>query len=480
MLVTTVAAGVSQAQAPIDTLALRGHTSFLAHDALQGRAAGSAGERIAAEYIAAQCRRLGLRPAGDDYVRRVPLEEARVLPATRLVVRTAGVATPFAFPDHVLPNLGSKETLVGFMGQAVWVGDSDSLLVQRGLAQVDLRGAVALMVGLPSPAAVETLATRGAVGMLHIIPDDEAFALYRRSRGATRVYHRVANVPSSLLPPLPSVLADVAVGQAILSEGGPFLGAPARPRRLRVRVDVVIALETHAIDSHNVGCLLRGRDGPAADTAVAFTAHLDHLGVGPPDAAGDSIYNGFSDNAAGVAMLLAIAQARAASADTAPRLSWLFLFFGGEERGLLGSDYYVHRPAWPLERIRAVINLDAGAPAAPPVTWRLAGVDSSGLGGVAIAVARQQGWEVTTSAPRPNSDYYPFVRHGIPAVFIIPGPGPYEGLSEEESNALRRRWDRYHQPGDNWHEDFPFSGLARYAEYAYRVALRVDGRQTRR
>ena len=90
-------------------------------------------------------------------------------------------------------------------------------------------------------------------------------------------------------------------------------------------------------------------------------------------------------------------------------------------------------------------------------------------------MAAAHGWSATTSPATANSDYFPFARRGVPAIFIIPGPAPYEGLSADSSQALRHRWDRYHQPGDAFYEDFPFVGLQRYAEYAYRIALAVDG-----
>jgi hypothetical protein len=224
----------------------------------------------------------------------------------------------------------------------------------------------------------------------------------------------------------------------------------------------------------NVGCLLRGRDPALAGTAIAFTAHYDHLGIDEP-VAGDSIYNGFSDNAAGVAMLLAIAQALR-QPELAPRHSVLLLFFTAEERGLLGSRWWVEHPLWPLARIAAVINLDAGAPPGRPRTWRVAGGEGSWLGALAREVAATRGWTASVSAARANSDYHPFHRLGIAAVFPIPGPGPYEGLSADSSDALRRRWDRYHQPGDEWFADFPFAGVARYAEYALAIALAVDRR----
>jgi Zn-dependent M28 family amino/carboxypeptidase len=151
------------------------------------------------------------------------------------------------------------------------------------------------------------------------------------------------------------------------------------------------------------------------------------------------------------------------------------LFLTGEEVGLLGSDAWVaHPPAsLPLSAIAGVINLDAGAPPAPPTTWRIAG-DSSSLQATAVAVGEATGWTITTSPATPNSDYFPFVRHGIDAIFIIPGPGPYEGFSATQSDSLRSVWDRYHRADDEWAPDFPFSGLARYAGYALRIVLAAE------
>ena len=222
--------------------------------------------------------------------------------------------------------------------------------------------------------------------------------------------------------------------------------------------------------AHNVIAWLPGSDAALRSEYVAYTAHYDHLGIGEPDTAGDTIYNGFSDNAAGSAMLLAIAQYFAAHR---PARSMLFIWFTGEERGLLGSDYFVARPLVPLDRINAVINLDAGAPPAPPAVWRISGADRSSLGGVAIEVAREMGAEGQAAPASPNTDYFPFLRSGVPAVFLVPGPGAYAGLTTDSSQALRRRWDHYHQAADNWAADFPFAGLVRNAEFALRLGLRV-------
>jgi hypothetical protein len=457
----------------VDSTVISAHTRFLADDLLEGRGTGSTGIRLAALYLESQCRALGLEPAGSGYRQPVPLEEATILPATSLAVTGPRGTVEFLYRVDFVPNIGSRETLTGFRGPAVFVG-SDADIARGRIGELNLEDRVAVTVGPIQRDASDTLIARGTVGMVHLVAEGSSFDTYVRSRGATRVSHRDPTVESSFLPSLPSVLAGPAVARALLNGMLVTADGEPLPQELTWAVYADIHTDTRPLDEENVGCLLRGSDTVAADTAIALTAHYDHLGISVPDAHGDSIYNGFSDNAAGVAMLLAIASSLADPAAVRPRHSVLLLFLTGEERGLLGSDYYVAAPMWPLDRTLAVINLDAGAPPARPVSWRLAGVDSSGLGAVALRVATAQDWEVTTSPARANSDYFPFHRAGIPAVFIIPGPAPYEGLSADSSAALRARWDRYHQASDHWDPLFPFEGLERYAEFALLILDEVD------
>lgn len=465
-----VAAPLARGQeGAIDSLALRSHTYFLAHDALEGRAAGTKGELLAAHYITAQCMRLGLAPVRGGYLHPVPLEEATILAETRLTVSGPLGVRRFDYPAGVVPNVGQRRALSGFRGAAYWVRD-DSLVTSGGLGAADLGGAVAVTAGSLDARAHDTLMARGVTGTIQLTADGSAYDLYRRSRGDTRLYHGDSAVVSSLLPALPSVIAGPEASAALVG-GVRSRASLERPGPLSVNVAFAFHALRRAVTSYNVSCHVPGTDASRRDTAIVLTAHYDHLGFGPANADGDSLYNGFSDNAVGVAMLLAIGEALVAAP---ARYSVVLLFFGAEERGLLGSDHYVGDPAWPLERVRAVINLDAGAPPAPPASWRLQAYDTAGVTRTAIAVAADRGWAVATSAPRPNSDHYPFVRRGVPALFVVPGPGAYEGLSEEESNALRRRWDRYHDPDDEWHADFPFSGLQRYATYALAVLRALD------
>jgi hypothetical protein len=447
----------------IDTMVIRAHTSFLAHDLLRGRGTGTLGAEFAATYITSVCRAEGLEPVGNAYQHEVPLEAADIRPeATALhVIRSGGDTVRFAFEHDFVFAGGSRAMLRGFSGQPVWVG-SETEIADSSQALPPLLGRVALTAGPVRSSAADRLSERGAAAMVHLVGDEGTFRRYAASR-ADLMALSDTTVHSSFFPRLPSIIAGPRLSEALLR--------PTRPAPL-----VILSVEVlrRPVRGYNVVCLLPGSDPRLRDTAIVFTAHYDHLGVGLPDERGDSIYNGFSDNAAGVAMLLAIARAFRDTPRARPRHSVLFIFFTGEERGLLGSDYYVAHPSFPLDRTRAVINLDAGAPPARPWNWRIAGGYQNALGSLAMDVAAARGWTATTSLATPNSDYFPFARRGVPAVFIIPGSGPYEGVSSDSSQALRRSWDHYHQQADEWNHAFPFEGLQRYAEYAMILGLAVD------
>ncbi len=433
----------------IDTLAIRAHTYFLSHDLLAGRGTGTPGADIAAVYLASACRELGLRPVGADFFQEVPLVEA-VLDSAIIAVRKDRSVRRFRYPGDFLPDFGGEQALADFAGRAVYRGDPLQLTELP-----DVRGAVVVTTStVEERAQLDSLQARGAVALLQLLADSAIYDLYRRSRGTSRVGIGEAGITSSLRPALPWIIGGPHLARELALAAAPLNRAGDQPAAL-VAVDLRLFLARRAMAARNVACLLEGSQPAARDTAIVLAAHYDHLGIGAPDAHGDSIYNGFSDNAAGVGMVLAIAGAIARGAAEPMRHSVIFLFPTAEERGLLGSDYYVARPLWPLTRTLGVITLDAGAPPGPPTSWRIAGGDRSTLGALAVDLALARGWSATTSPATPNSDHYPFARSGVPAIFLIPGPGPYEGLSSDSSVALRRAWDHYHQASDEWAATFP-------------------------
>ena len=310
--------------------------------------------------------------------------------------------------------------------------------------------------------------------------DQETLDLYIRSRGDRR-YFVAGQVDDPVWQPgLPTLIAGPRGVQALLRganvpdsvlRGKPLSAAVSLGRTITATIRASIS----DVPAANVAGLLPGRDPARRDEVVVYTAHYDHLGISTPDARGDSIYNGFSDNAAGAGMLLAIAEAM--SKDP-PARSVLFLFPTGEERGLLGSTYYASQPAIPLSRTVAVINLDAGAPPAPPSEWRFAAGEASSLGQLATRIVNGHGWKAVLGGTSPNSDYWPFFQRGVPSIFIVPG-AQWEGVDSATHAALEKRWEHYHEAADEWAPDFPFRGLQRYAELGLELGRAVADSPTR-
>ncbi|MBT8479051.1 MAG: M20/M25/M40 family metallo-hydrolase, partial [Gemmatimonadetes bacterium] len=187
----------------------------------------------------------------------------------------------------------------------------------------------------------------------------------------------------------------------------------------------------------NVVGLLRGSDPELADTYIVLTAHFDHVGIGEPNAEGDSIYNGADDDASGTAVLLEVAQAFQAL-PRSPRRSIVFLAVSGEEKGLLGAAHYADHPTVPIEGIVGNINLDMIGRNAPDTVIAIGGEFTS-FGERSKEIVSHHPELGLTIAPDPDpseqaffrSDHLVFVKKDIPAVFFT-------------------TWDHedYHQPSD--------------------------------
>lgn len=455
LLLLLLSAATPVAAQSVDTLGMRVNTRFLSSDLLEGRGTGTRGEHIAAEYIASELMRIGAQPIqGNGYLQPIPLKRAIINDsATRVSLN----GRRFESHRDFVWNTGGRGALRDFAGPLMYVGTADSVAIRRA---PESRGHVVVFTGALGGAAVElmpALTRAGAAGVLVLAADSATYDLYARSRGRTRYYVDADVADPVWQPDIPVLIAAPLLSHAVMRNRRV---PPFTPVGDTLIADFAAHIES--VRSANIAAVIPGSDARRAHEYIAYSAHYDHLGMSLPDPRGDSIYNGFSDNAAGVAMLLAIG--KEFKRQPAPR-PILLLFFTGEERGLLGSSFFAAQPPLPLQNIRALINLDAGAPPAPPAEWRIAGGTASRLGETARTALQRRGWNVQLGAASPNSDYWPFLTRGVPSVFLIPG-NVWEGVSSEQQAALKARWDRYHEPGDAWDPAFPFAGLARYAEAA--------------
>lgn len=206
-------------------------------------------------------------------------------------------------------------------------------------------------------------------------------------------------------------------------------------KQIRLKLQPVVK----SVVSRNV---IAVHEGQVKDTFMIVCAHYDHLGM-----QGNAIYRGANDNASGTAMMLCLADS---VTKTQERYGTIFIAFGGEEAGLIGSRYYVANPVLPLAGTRFVLNLDLWGSGSKGVAVVNATEHPSWYEGF-VHSARLFSVDVQKRGPAPNSDHYPFTLKGVPTFFIYAkgDVGGYhdvndvpEALEEGEfARMFRLLWD---------------------------------------
>ena len=331
---------------------LKADVSFLASDALQGRATPSPGLDMAAEYIAAQFRRAGLEPAGDEgyfqnarYVAVRPNAEGLTFTlATARDGNKAGEGT-VAIREAVAADL---ERAAAFK---VSLGDPAAL---DSLTAAQVRGKV-LLVEVPAGGAGPGGGMAGFQAQRPILtlaaPLEPAMVVMVRAAPPqnnpnARVQLRDATGSASKVPVLN--LWDKAIYDIV---------AAAKPGPMEATVSAHIAApDVQPAKIRNVAGVLRGTDPLLKYTYLIVTGHYDHLGV-RPNTPGDNIYNGANDDASGTASVIAVATALAALEEK-PKRTIVFMAVFGEENGGLGARWYTGHPIFPIAKTIADINLE--------------------------------------------------------------------------------------------------------------------------
>jgi Zn-dependent M28 family amino/carboxypeptidase len=248
-----------------------------------------------------------------------------------------------------------------------------------------------------------------------------------------------------------------------------------RPIPLKATLSASYSATPHVINSHNVVGILPGSKYP--DETIIYSAHWDHLGIGKPDATGDRIYNGAVDNGTGISQL--IEQARVWAHGPRPERSVVFLAVTAEEKGLLGSEYYATHPLYPIGKTVADLNVDAWLPDGRQKDFTIRGTAKLDLTDYVIAAGKAQG-RYYVPDPHPEtggfyrSDHFPFAKQGVPAISFSEGLDLVNGgTGRGEQLASQYNKLHYHQPSDEWHADWDWSGVAENAELLHQVGLRL-------
>jgi hypothetical protein len=481
------------------------HITVLAADSMRGRETGSAGDRMAVDYIAAQFARSGLQPAGTNgFLQPVKFVSRRIdEPHSSLAIFRNDVVEHIVLGDEATigvraanaPQLIAPIVFVGF-------GLTVPELNYDDLAGLDLRGKVALLVsgGPPSISGPliahyssvrwEALKKAGAVGIITIpnpkgmdIPWDRsklgrfnpAMSLADTSLNESAGAQLTATFNPARADKLLAGSGHTFAELMAIADSGKPLPRFALPIWIRSRV----ATLTDSVTSYNVVAILPGSDPSLSKQYVVLTAHHDHVGVGVPQN-GDSIYNGAMDDASGVATLLETAASFKASGQR-PKRSLVFLAVTAEEKGLLGSRYYARHPTVPAPAIVADVNVDMPLPLFPLRSVIAQGLEESDLGDDLRRVATPLGLR-TLSDPEPlrnafiRSDQYSFIREGIPAISLKVG---FDAGSPEHEIVKRFRTQRYHAPSDDLLQPIDRQSAADFNRLYLRLVDAVAGRATR-
>jgi hypothetical protein len=486
------------AAAGIQPEAIAGHIRFLADDLLAGRDPGTPGYDVAARYVASELQAMGVKPAGESgsYFQKVPFVRGTAVSSS--VEFTGGTGAPVRLVpmENLFVATDVDQGVTDVSGEAVFAGYA--LAVPEygydDFAQVDVRDKIVVAFsGAPRserpdffpnlPAAVHgqtervarELMRRGAKGLVWVWPPArEAITPFKLLAG----FYAFDAMRLEDSPPLfPTAIIDTAAFQALLQQAGRpetvaqliEASAQGKPRGFALGLRARIRRESkiRRITSENVVGLIPGDPtSPTGKEMVVYGAHLDHMGIGKP-VNGDSIYNGASDDAAGVASILETARAFT-QLGQAPRRGILFLFVTAEERGLLGSEWFARHPTVPLENLVADIDVDGAYPIFPLKDVVALGTEESSLGANAARAAAALGIQVSPD-PEPEeayfvrSDNFNFVKKGIPAAQTFNGVA---GLTPEQLAFFKDFWrKRYHQPQDNFEPDRdwgPFAQLTRF------------------
>jgi hypothetical protein len=488
---------------------LKNHINYLGSNELAGRATGSIGARLASDYLAKYLENSGIEPFGseDSYFQYIPMHGSVPLTDSQLLIRTdEDSITLNLFDDYLLFKSGAQTHIPNpvslvFVGFGIIAPEYD----YNDYLNVDVKGKIAVYLsGEPEfddpdyfagnnltvysyPESKQRIAiAEGAIGSIMIgYPEDPKYSDWNRLKEEfsfedVTLAYRVTGHLSLLLNPK-------QISNIFKSSPISFVESIEQIKKHQFKSFPLITKvsfkghfrEREFVDRNVVG-LINGSDPELRDTYLIISAHYDHLGVGK-SIHQDSIYNGVVDNALGVSALLEISRLLK-NAELQPRQSVIVIFLTGEEKGLLGSQYYVDHPLVPLYKTVANVNIDGVA-----IFDRFndivgIGAEFSTLYEILEAVARVNGLHLSKIPPQfmdsesfSRSDQIAFAKGGIPSILISDGLN-YKTLSPAEGLNKWINWadQVYHTPFDDLFQPLNYQAIEQHVQFLYDFCHRLS------
>jgi hypothetical protein len=504
------AAALDEGLSTVNREGIEAHLRFLADDARMGRMTGTAEYDEAAAYVAQHFADIGLEAGGEDgsWFQAVPMLARRIdVDSATVVFHQDGVEKAQRWKedfvmggDVVRPetDITAEVVFVGFGIHAPDMSYSD-------YDGIDVDGKiVAMFGGAPDRfphnerafyssglTKAEEAVARGAIGTISLRSrtDQKRYSWKRVSENAGvrpgMSWINLSGEAANFFPELQGgAMINVPPAEQLFSrspisfEDALDAADAGTPLSTPLGTEVTLARKTdhESITSPNVIGILRGSDPELANEYVVFTAHLDHVGTGVP-INDDTIYNGMYDNAMGSSILIETARAFAAMPEP-PKRSIIFIALTGEERGLVGSDYYAHYPSVPSESIVANVNLDMPLFLYPLADIIAFGAEHSSLQAVIDDAIAEEGFALLPD-PMPEevifirSDQYSFVKQGVPSVFLVPGFTSSDADIDGEKLWRGFLQTYYHQPSDDLTRDIDWPSAVRFARANVRIGHAV-------
>lgn len=508
LLVTALASAALIAQVDISGERMRANVKFLASDLLEGRGVGTRGGQLATDYIAAQFAIAGAKPAGENntYFQRVPMVGVTTSPVATLAAVGPNQTVSFKWLDDFVGVDEMQQPTDDFDAEAVFVGHG--IVAPEfhwdDFKGADVKGKVLVLFTNEPPSndpkffggraltyygrwtyKYEEAARMGAKAVLiiHTTPTaGYSYDVVRSSWGKED--------PQLKLQPGQPALAFAGwlsqnAGAKLFALSGKTVdemlnaanSPDFRPIPLGIHIRANIPSEIRQIQSNNVIAKVEGSDPQLKSQAVIFTAHWDHLGIGPA-VNGDNIYNGAVDNATGCAMIIEMARAWAAL-EHKPKRTAIFMAVTAEEAGLRGSEYYAEHPVIPLSKTALDLNFDAFYPFGPTKDVSVTGAERTTVWPVVEEVAKRMNLAIKPEAHPEQGEYYrsdhfSLAHAGVPSFSISLGTDYYgkpAGYGDKIFNEYNDK--HYHQPSDEYHEDWDFSGMEEAAQFGFLIGMTV-------
>ncbi|MFC1495315.1 M28 family metallopeptidase [Thermodesulfobacteriota bacterium] len=498
----------------IDAEDLSKHIKVISSDEYEGRGPATAGEGKTTSYIRGEFEKLGLKPGnGESYFQEVPLVSLTKDHVTELVIQAGDKTLSFSY---------GKECMVSTTREVETVSLTDSEMVFVGYGIVapeygwndyeglDVRGkTVVMLVNDPGFATQDPALFNGNAMTYYgrwsykyeeaARQGAEAAFIIHETKPAAYPWEVVENswgLPQYGLRTEDKNMSNCAVegwftidsARKVIEQAGldfDQLKAGAEKPGFKhvpmgLKASITLKNSIKEVLSNNVLAVLPG--STQADEYIIYMAHWDHLGLNP-SLKGDQIYNGALDNATGIAGLIELGEAFS-KLPSPPARSIIFLAVTAEEQGLLGSEYFVVNPIYPLTKMVAAINMDGLNIYGKMKDITLIGYGNSDLDDYVKSAASGQGRTVRPD-PTPEKgyfyrgDHFSFAKQGVPALWTETGMDHVEHGEEwtKKQNDLYTA-NHYHKPSDEYDPNWDLSGMVEDLQLLFQVGVSLGNGDT--